>query len=224
MMAAVAETVEQLRRARRRRRQRRHRPDAAGDRARRSPARNGSASSRSTCSASGARCRAALPQIVERRGQIVVISSVYAFVNGMGNSPYAVAKAGVESLGRSLRVELAPHGAERHASPTSAGSTPNWSRTPSPRRTRGRINELTPRLPAEADHPRRGRRRPRPRHRGTRPARLRAQVVALRLRLPRPDQPAARPPHGERREDGRLIRDLDAGGARPKGSSSAGTS
>jgi NAD(P)-dependent dehydrogenase (short-subunit alcohol dehydrogenase family) len=55
--------------------------------------------------------RAALPQIVERRGQMVVVSSVYAFANGMGNSPYAVAKAGVEMLGRSLRVELAPHGA-----------------------------------------------------------------------------------------------------------------
>jgi NAD(P)-dependent dehydrogenase (short-subunit alcohol dehydrogenase family) len=55
--------------------------------------------------------RAALPQIVERRGQIVVVSSVYAFLNGMANSPYAVAKAGVESLGRALRVELAPHGA-----------------------------------------------------------------------------------------------------------------
>jgi NAD(P)-dependent dehydrogenase (short-subunit alcohol dehydrogenase family) len=55
--------------------------------------------------------RAALPQIVERRGQVVVVSSVYAFANGMGNSPYAVAKAGVEALGRSLRVELAPHGA-----------------------------------------------------------------------------------------------------------------
>jgi NAD(P)-dependent dehydrogenase (short-subunit alcohol dehydrogenase family) len=55
--------------------------------------------------------RAALPQIVERRGQIVVVSSVYAFFNGFGNTPYAVAKAGVESLGRALRVELAPHGA-----------------------------------------------------------------------------------------------------------------
>jgi NAD(P)-dependent dehydrogenase (short-subunit alcohol dehydrogenase family) len=55
--------------------------------------------------------RAALPQIVERRGQIVVISSVYAFANGFGNTPYAVAKSGVESLGRALRVELAPHGA-----------------------------------------------------------------------------------------------------------------
>jgi NAD(P)-dependent dehydrogenase (short-subunit alcohol dehydrogenase family) len=55
--------------------------------------------------------RAAMPQVVERRGQIVVVSSVYAFMNGMANSPYAVAKAGVESLGRALRVELAPHGA-----------------------------------------------------------------------------------------------------------------
>jgi NAD(P)-dependent dehydrogenase (short-subunit alcohol dehydrogenase family) len=56
-------------------------------------------------------CRAALPQVVERRGQLVLISSVYAFMNGMANSPYAVAKAGVESLGRTLRVELLPQGA-----------------------------------------------------------------------------------------------------------------
>jgi NAD(P)-dependent dehydrogenase (short-subunit alcohol dehydrogenase family) len=55
--------------------------------------------------------RAALPQIVERRGHVVVTSSVYAFVNGVFNSPYAVAKSGVESLGRSLRTELMPLGA-----------------------------------------------------------------------------------------------------------------
>lgn len=55
--------------------------------------------------------RAALPQIVERRGHVVVTSSAYAFMNGVLNSPYAVAKAGVESLGRGLRVELAPLGA-----------------------------------------------------------------------------------------------------------------
>jgi NAD(P)-dependent dehydrogenase (short-subunit alcohol dehydrogenase family) len=55
--------------------------------------------------------RAALPQIVERRGHVVVTASVYAFVNGVLNSPYAVAKSGVESLGRSLRAELMPLGA-----------------------------------------------------------------------------------------------------------------
>lgn len=55
--------------------------------------------------------RAALPQIVERRGQLVLVASVYAFFNGVGNSAYASAKAGVESLGRSLRAELSSHGA-----------------------------------------------------------------------------------------------------------------
>ncbi|HEY7255174.1 MAG TPA: short-chain dehydrogenase/reductase [Solirubrobacterales bacterium] len=54
--------------------------------------------------------RAALPQIVERRGHVVLVSSVYAFVNGILNSPYAAAKSGVESLGRSLRSELSPLG------------------------------------------------------------------------------------------------------------------
>jgi NAD(P)-dependent dehydrogenase (short-subunit alcohol dehydrogenase family) len=53
----------------------------------------------------------AVPQIAERRGHIVVTSSVYAFLNGMGAAPYAMAKAGVEQLGRALRVELVPHGA-----------------------------------------------------------------------------------------------------------------
>jgi NAD(P)-dependent dehydrogenase (short-subunit alcohol dehydrogenase family) len=55
--------------------------------------------------------RAALPQIVERRGQLVLVASVYAFFNGVMNSAYATAKAGVEALGRSLRAELAVHGA-----------------------------------------------------------------------------------------------------------------
>jgi NAD(P)-dependent dehydrogenase (short-subunit alcohol dehydrogenase family) len=55
--------------------------------------------------------QAALPQVIARRGQVVVVSSVYAFLNGMLVSPYAVSKAGVEALGRALRAELAPHGA-----------------------------------------------------------------------------------------------------------------
>jgi NAD(P)-dependent dehydrogenase (short-subunit alcohol dehydrogenase family) len=55
--------------------------------------------------------RAALPQIVERKGHVVVVASAYAFVNGVLNSPYAVAKSGVESMGRALRTELVPLGA-----------------------------------------------------------------------------------------------------------------
>ncbi len=55
--------------------------------------------------------RAALPEIIENRGHVVVVASVYAFVNGVGATPYAIAKAGVEQFGRALRVELSPHGA-----------------------------------------------------------------------------------------------------------------
>jgi NAD(P)-dependent dehydrogenase (short-subunit alcohol dehydrogenase family) len=54
---------------------------------------------------------AALPEIVRRGGHVVVIASIYAFVNGLGNAPYAMSKAAVEQLGRALRVELVQHGA-----------------------------------------------------------------------------------------------------------------
>ena len=54
---------------------------------------------------------AALPEIVRRRGHVVVISSIYAFTNGIGAVPYAMSKAAVEQFGRALRVELVQHGA-----------------------------------------------------------------------------------------------------------------
>jgi NAD(P)-dependent dehydrogenase (short-subunit alcohol dehydrogenase family) len=54
---------------------------------------------------------ASLPEIVPREGHVVVISSVYAFLNGAGAVPYAMSKAAVEQLGRALRAELAQHGA-----------------------------------------------------------------------------------------------------------------
>src|SRR5947207_13926807 len=54
---------------------------------------------------------AALPQIVSRGGHVVVISSIYAFTNGVGVTPYAMSKAAVEQFGRALRVELVQHGA-----------------------------------------------------------------------------------------------------------------
>jgi NAD(P)-dependent dehydrogenase (short-subunit alcohol dehydrogenase family) len=53
--------------------------------------------------------RACLPHVIERRGHIVLISSIYAFLNGLFVTPYAASKAGVEQLGRALRVELARH-------------------------------------------------------------------------------------------------------------------
>lgn len=54
--------------------------------------------------------QAAMDQVIARRGQLAVISSVFAFANGMGTIPYAMTKAAVEQLGRGLRVELANHG------------------------------------------------------------------------------------------------------------------
>ena len=42
---------------------------------------------------------------------VVVVASVYAFMNGVGTVPYAMSKAAVEQLGRALRVELVQHGA-----------------------------------------------------------------------------------------------------------------
>jgi NAD(P)-dependent dehydrogenase (short-subunit alcohol dehydrogenase family) len=53
---------------------------------------------------------AGLDQVIAQQGQIVLISSVFAFVNGMGTIPYAMSKAAVEQLGRGLRIELADQG------------------------------------------------------------------------------------------------------------------
>jgi NAD(P)-dependent dehydrogenase (short-subunit alcohol dehydrogenase family) len=54
--------------------------------------------------------QAAMDQVIAHRGQFVLISSVFAFLNGMGTIPYSMSKAAVEQLGRGLRVELAAHG------------------------------------------------------------------------------------------------------------------
>ncbi len=55
--------------------------------------------------------QAALPQVIERRGQVIVISSVMAFANSAGSIPYGMSKAAVEAMARGLRVELLPLGA-----------------------------------------------------------------------------------------------------------------
>ncbi len=53
----------------------------------------------------------ALDQIVANRGHVVLVSSAAAFAPGAGLAPYMASKAGVEALGRALRIELAAHGA-----------------------------------------------------------------------------------------------------------------
>lgn len=55
--------------------------------------------------------RAVLPDVVQRRGHVLVVGSLYSFMAGPLAAPYAMSKAAIEQLGRALRTELRPHGA-----------------------------------------------------------------------------------------------------------------
>ncbi|WP_286976649.1 SDR family NAD(P)-dependent oxidoreductase [Pseudomonas sp.] len=67
--------------------------------------------------------QAALPEVIRNQGQILVTSSIYAFINGLVNAPYAASKAGVEALARALLVELGGTGA------TASVVYPGWTET-----------------------------------------------------------------------------------------------
>lgn len=54
---------------------------------------------------------ACLPQIVERQGYVLVVSSMAAIFHAPGMAAYSASKAGVEAFADSLRGELAHHGA-----------------------------------------------------------------------------------------------------------------
>jgi len=56
--------------------------------------------------------RASLPALLESQGYLLLVSSLYAVVNGALSAPYAMSKTAVEAFGRSLRVELAGTGVE----------------------------------------------------------------------------------------------------------------
>ncbi len=51
--------------------------------------------------------RAALPSIIERRGYVLVVSSLAAFTAAPGMAPYDMSKAGNEHLANALRLEVA---------------------------------------------------------------------------------------------------------------------
>ena len=53
----------------------------------------------------------ALAHVIANGGHVVVVASIFAFVNGVLLAPYAMSKAAVEQYGRALRGELAQHGA-----------------------------------------------------------------------------------------------------------------
>jgi NAD(P)-dependent dehydrogenase (short-subunit alcohol dehydrogenase family) len=57
--------------------------------------------------------QACLPQVLERRGHLLLVASVAAINTGFPFATnYAVAKAGVEALGNGLRLELKHHGVD----------------------------------------------------------------------------------------------------------------
>jgi NAD(P)-dependent dehydrogenase (short-subunit alcohol dehydrogenase family) len=55
---------------------------------------------------------AALPSVVERRGYVLVVSSLAAFTAGPGMASYLASKAGVEHFANGLRLELAHRGVD----------------------------------------------------------------------------------------------------------------
>ncbi len=50
--------------------------------------------------------RACLPQVIERRGYVLVVASLAAAVHGPGFAAYSASKAGAEAFADSLRVEV----------------------------------------------------------------------------------------------------------------------
>jgi NAD(P)-dependent dehydrogenase (short-subunit alcohol dehydrogenase family) len=63
---------------------------------------------------------AALPEIAERRGHVLLVSSAAAFTVLPGMSAYCAAKAGLERFGDALRLEVA------HRGITVASAHPTW--------------------------------------------------------------------------------------------------
>src|SRR6202048_639322 len=54
--------------------------------------------------------RAALPSVIERRGYVLIVSSLAAYTAAPGMAPYDMSKAGNEHLAHALRLEVADQG------------------------------------------------------------------------------------------------------------------
>lgn len=56
--------------------------------------------------------RAALPSVIERKGYVLVVSSLAAFAPAPGLAAYNASKAGAEHFANALRLEVAHHGVD----------------------------------------------------------------------------------------------------------------
>ena len=142
---------------------------------------------------------AGLEQITQHGGHIVVTSSVYAFLNGAGLAPYAIAKAGVEQLGRALRIELAPHGASAGVAYFGFIDTEMVHRTIDSDPHFRAYEQGHAGVPAQAPVARAGRRGGCPGDRETGAADHRAQALDRPQRAAGNHQPAPRRPDGQGR-------------------------
>jgi NAD(P)-dependent dehydrogenase (short-subunit alcohol dehydrogenase family) len=68
--------------------------------------------------------RAALPSVIERRGYVLVVSSLAAFAAAPGMASYDASKAGVEHFANALSLEMKPHGV------TVGSAHMSWIETP----------------------------------------------------------------------------------------------
>jgi NAD(P)-dependent dehydrogenase (short-subunit alcohol dehydrogenase family) len=80
--------------------------------------------------------RAALPSLIERRGSIVNVSSINAFLAGPGWASYCVSKAGLVMLTKSLAVDYGPAGVRANC------VCPGWVRTPMGDEDMARVGSL----------------------------------------------------------------------------------
>jgi NAD(P)-dependent dehydrogenase (short-subunit alcohol dehydrogenase family) len=56
--------------------------------------------------------RAALPAVIDRRGYVLIVSSLAAYAAAPGLAPYNASKAAVEHFANALRLEVAHHGVD----------------------------------------------------------------------------------------------------------------
>jgi NAD(P)-dependent dehydrogenase (short-subunit alcohol dehydrogenase family) len=88
--------------------------------------------------------RAALPSVIDRRGYVLIVSSLAAYAAAPGMAPYNAAKAGVEHFANALRLEVAHHG-------VAVGSAHmSWIDTPLVREAKADLstfNEMISKLP-----------------------------------------------------------------------------
>jgi len=88
--------------------------------------------------------RAALPSVIDRRGYVLIVSSLAAYAAAPGMAPYDTAKAGVEHFANSLRLEVAHRGVDVGSAHMS------WIDTPLVRDTKDDLStfgELISKLP-----------------------------------------------------------------------------